>query len=198
MDHNLTIGSRIKMLRIEKKLTLKQLGEATCLSVGFLSQMERGISSIAIDSLAKIGECLGVSLSSFFEDAEPETPDPVIHSFHLRHTQVSNQIIQSVLSHNVLDFELLPRIFQLMPFANPNENKLEMYTHSGEEFIYVLTGIVTVWLDGRPYTMYPGDSMQIHSNAPHNWINAANKVAELLSINYPNPFKLDSKPGFVP
>ena len=54
MDPNQTIGAKIKALRTEKKYTLKNLGDLTGFSVGFLSQIERGISSVAVDSLAKI------------------------------------------------------------------------------------------------------------------------------------------------
>ncbi|MEG1621068.1 MAG: helix-turn-helix transcriptional regulator, partial [Oscillospiraceae bacterium] len=68
MNHNITIGSKIKALRISKKYTLKQLSVESGLSTGFLSQLERGVSSIAIDSLAKIAEILNVSLSSFFDE----------------------------------------------------------------------------------------------------------------------------------
>jgi quercetin dioxygenase-like cupin family protein len=71
-----------------------------------------------------------------------------------------------------------------------------MYTHSGEEYVYVLSGVITVWLDGRSYTLYPGDSMQIISTLPHNWVNNTNKIAELLSINYPNPFKTGHEAEF--
>ncbi len=53
MNHNLTIGSKLKALRTSKKYTLKQLSEESGLSIGFLSQIERGMSSIAIDSLSK-------------------------------------------------------------------------------------------------------------------------------------------------
>lgn len=197
MDHNRTIGSRIKTLRIKKKYTLKQLSEETGLSIGFLSQIERGISSVAIDSLAKIAGSLNVSLSSFFEEEKSRDSDPVVHSYERRHTQVSPQIIQSILSHSTEEFDILPRVFQLMPFANPDDSTLEMYSHSGEEFLYVLVGIVNVWLDGRCYPLYPGDSIQIRSNQPHNWINCTNQVAFLLSVNYPNPFKQGTAHEFV-
>ena len=53
MDHNVTIGAKVKAFRTAKKYTLKQLSEESGLSIGFLSQLERGLSSIAIDSLAK-------------------------------------------------------------------------------------------------------------------------------------------------
>ena len=50
MDPNLTIGAKIKALRTEQKYTLKALSDLTGFSVGFLSQIERGISSVAVDS----------------------------------------------------------------------------------------------------------------------------------------------------
>ena len=70
MDHNITIGAKVKAFRTAKKYTLKQLSEESGLSIGFLSQLERGLSSIAIDSLAKLADILGVSLSAFFDSTE--------------------------------------------------------------------------------------------------------------------------------
>ena len=51
------------------------------LSIGFLSQLERGLSSIAIDSLAKLATILGVSLSSFFDSSADQEKSPVSRSF---------------------------------------------------------------------------------------------------------------------
>lgn len=199
MSQNIPIGEKIKMLRTAKNLTLKQLGEMTGLSTGFLSQMERGMSSIAIDTLEKIAGVLNVSLSSFFEDeASDGNADPVVHSFAHHNAQVSPQIIQSVLSHDVMSFEMLPRLFHLMPMANADEEALEMYSHSGEEFIYILEGIVTLQIDMRQYTLYPGDSIQIHSNEEHNWMNCTNKPAKLLTINVPNPFRHPEEGHIMP
>ena len=62
---NKVIGSRIKDLRINKKMTLKELSEKTDLSTGFLSQLERGLTSVATDSLLNIAEALEVDLSYF-------------------------------------------------------------------------------------------------------------------------------------
>ena len=81
MDHNVTIGAKVKAFRTAKKYTLKQLSEESGLSIGFLSQLERGLSSIAIDSLAKLADILGVSLAAFFDsNSEPEK-SPVNRSF---------------------------------------------------------------------------------------------------------------------
>lgn len=133
MNQNASIGEKIKALRTSQNMTLKQLSEKTNLSTGFLSQMERGMSSIAIDTLENIAGVLGVSLTSFF-DEEPvkDISDPVVHSFALPAVQVGPQIIQHILSHDVSSFDFLPRIFTLLPLANTAEENLEMYTHNGE------------------------------------------------------------------
>lgn len=195
MDHNVTIGARIKELRKEKNMTLKQLSDLSGLSSGFLSQLERGISSIAIDSLGKIADILGVNISSFFHDMKAVDSDPVVRSFDASCTQVSPQIIQFILSKDITAFDSLSRIFHLMPFANIDVNNLEMYSHEGEEFIYVLEGVVSVFIGDSRYCLYPGDSIQVKSDKPHNWINQTNKVAKILTVNYPNPFKSS---GYIP
>lgn len=189
MNHNITIGAKVNALRTGKNYTLKQLSEETGLSIGFLSQLERGISSVAIDSLAKIAAFLEVSLSSFFEDETIRDQDPVVHNFNLRPTKSTSEIVQYILSNNVTEYDLLPRLFELMPLMEPDNADCVMFNHAGEEFIYVLEGIVTIYLNEQVYTLYPGDSIQIHSNQKHNWVNLTSRTAKLLSINSPNPFK---------
>lgn len=187
MNQSAMIGARIRALRQERNMTLKQLAEESGLSVGFLSQLERGISSVAIDLLAQLADILDVSLQSFF-DLSQET-DPVVHGFDLRSQPISPQIIQYVLSHNVSAFDILPRLFVLQPMPDVlREEDIKPYSHAGEEFAYVLEGIVTVLLEGQRHTLYPGDSIQIRSNASHNWFNLTNRTARLLTVNVPNPF----------
>ena len=181
------IGSRIKAQRLKLGMTLKDLSKATDLSVGFLSQFERGMSSIAIDSLEKVAEVLSLPLSSFFSNINNnDSEDPVIRYYDMRPDHVNPRIFQYVLSHNVQGYCLLPRIFLLMPM---NENrKIELYSHNGDEFLYVLEGVVTLYVDNEKFVLYPGDSTLIHSQHPHNWINLTNNVVRILTVNCPNPF----------
>ena len=189
MDNS--IGSKIKELRTSNKYTLKDLSEKTGLSVGFLSQVERGISSIAIDSLAKIIKVFDMELSDFFERTGTNGNDPIVRGFNLSPDLISPYIVQFVLSNRVKDFDMLPRLFQLQPLGGFEKKEVEMYSHVGEEFVYVLEGVVTVLMDNEKYVLYPGDSVQINSLVPHNWINQTNRTAKLLSINIPNPFQTD-------
>lgn len=185
------IGARVKELRTQKKMTLKQLSEACGLSVGFLSQFERGLSSIAIDSLEGIAQILAVPLSDLLQVSPTRnTTDPVVHGVMLQSKEISPQIYQCILHGTGHNFSMLPRLFTLLPFQDPGEAP-ELYTHEGEEFVYVLEGIITFFLDSGQYLLYPGDSIHIHSNRPHNWMNTSSRIARILTVNTPNPLEAD-------
>ena len=62
-----------------------------------------------------------------------------------------------------------------------------MVRHNGEEFIYVLEGVVSFFLDGTEYTLYPGDSIHIEAKQEHNWMNRTARIAKLLAVTVPNP-----------
>lgn len=184
------IGEKLKQLRKSKKVTLEQLGSETGLSAGFISLVENGKSNIALDTLSKILQKLDSSLEQFFAYQRTEiTDDPVMHVIELSWTSITENIAFSVLSADPHNFNLYPRIFLLHPEAEPSQ--VEMLQHEGEEFILVLDGVATIYYAGRSYLLYPGDSMQVHSNLPHNWANKTNRDVRMLSIHYPNPFPRD-------
>ena len=165
------------------------LSEQTGLSIGFLSQLERGMTTIAIDSLANVARVLGIELSDFFESDTRAGSDPVTHGYDMPMTQITPEIIQYTLSKNVEQSELFPRLFYLLPFGEEPESEPEPYKHEGEEFIYVLEGILTLELEGKHYTLYPGDSIHFSSAVRHNWKNQTSKITKILMVNTPNPMK---------
>ncbi len=189
MNKNIDIGSKIKKYRKDRKYTLKMLSEQTGLSIGFLSQLERGMTTIAIDSLANVARVLGVELSDFFESESKVGSDPIAHSYSLPMTQVTREIIQFTLSKDVKHSQMLSRMFYLLPFSDEPESEPEPYRHEGEEFIFVLEGILSLELEDRHYSLYPGDAIQYSSKVRHNWKNQTSKIVKFLAVNTPNPMK---------
>ncbi len=182
----LDIGKKIKELRIEKGFTLRDLGEKTNLSIGFLSQLERGLTTIAVDSLSILAEILGVDLSYFFKISKKEKK----HYLRSHEKEIFNieesRYVNYLLSNNLSDKALLPRLIELLP-SNSDEN-IEVYKHQGEEFIYILEGILTLYIDDQKHELYPGDSAHINSGLGHNWANYTNKLVKLIAVNTPNRF----------
>lgn len=181
------IGEKIKELRLNKKMTLKELSEMTDLSIGFLSQVERGLTALAITSLEKIAKALDVDLSYFFP-MKKKSNQIVVRSYERDLFQIENNtFLHYHLSNDLATKQFLPRLIELLPSSDTDE--LTTYQHEGEEFIYVLEGILTVIVNGERYDLYPGDSAHFDSSNVHNWANFTNKTVKTVVVNFPNGFK---------
>lgn len=180
----MNIGTEIKKLRTEKGITLKELSEKSELSVGFLSQLERGLTTIAVDSLEKLADILGVHLTHFF-DYPHKRKDKVLRSYERELLDsVEGGFIKYSLSANLDHKQLVPRLIEILP--QKKDEELLSYKHEGEEFVYILEGILTVYINGERSEVYPGDSIHMESNIEHNWANYTNKLVKLLAVNTPN------------
>lgn len=187
---SLEIGKKVKKLRNEQELTLKDLSEMTSLSTGFLSQLERGLTTVAIDSLESISKALGVDLSYFFV-RPTKKQGHILKSYEKEILHIEDtRFIHYQLSKNIEDKEMMPRLIEILP-SNSDE-EIVTYTHKGEEFVYVLEGILTLFLDGERYELYPGDSSHISSLLSHNWANYTNKLVKILAVSIPNEFKVEN------
>ncbi len=180
------IGSKIKKLRAERNLTLKELNQLTDLSVGFLSQLERGLTTVAIDSLDKISKALGVDINYFFAMSKEQTS--VVQKSYEREVVLmdKNNFTQFYLSNNLADKAMLPRLIEVYP--KKDDETVLPYAHEGEEFIYILEGILTYYYAGERYELYPNDCVHIKSTSSHNWENNTNKIVKLLMVSIPNRF----------
>lgn len=182
-----TIGQKIRELRLQNKLTLKELGQITGLSVGYLSQLERGLTDIATDLLGVVAQALGVDRSHFFREIRPSTRR-IMRSYEKEIFQVdSSRSIHYYLTHQVGNKELLPRFIELLPMSS--EEEILPYSHEGEEFIHVLEGVLTLLTENERQDLYPGDSAHYSSLIPHNWANYTSRMVRILVVSHPNPFR---------
>lgn len=112
-----------------------------------------------------------------------------MRSYEKETTLVNSEIIEYALTDHLTSFNLLPRLVEIMPPLPEEKETLELYNHTGEEFIYILEGILTMNIDGITYQLYPGDSVHIPSCIPHNWSNKTNHITKILTVHSPNPLK---------
>lgn len=178
------IGVEIKKLRTDKGITLKELSEKSELSIGFLSQLERGLTTIAVDTLEKLANILEVHVTHFF-DYPLKKKDMVLRSYEQEIMDaVEGGFIKYSLSANLENKQLVPRLIEILP--QKQEEEIVSYQHEGEEFVYVLEGILTVYINGKRHEVYPGDSVHMDSTIAHNWANYTNKKVKLIAVNTPN------------
>lgn len=183
---NLELGQKIKELRVLKELTLKDLSEKTGLSISFISQVERGLSTITITSLQNIADVLGESLTYFLSSPKKQEK-MIIRSYEQEVFQVKDsKYVYYSLAGDMPDKIFDPMIAVLLPGQTRDE--VLPYPHKGQEFGYVLEGILTFIIGDKEYELYPGDSLHIPSMTPHNWANFTNKIVKVLYIITPKVF----------
>ncbi|PLT33087.1 helix-turn-helix domain-containing protein [Bacillus sp. V5-8f] len=174
------IYQKIKDLRVKNGLTLKELSEKSELSVSFLSQVERGASSLAITSLKKIADALQVNITEFFEDYS--NANYIIKESEQKPFQIEG----SQFTYTRLSGEFQGRnIEPLLVTLAPNQKQTQNYSHPGEEFYYVLKGGALFNVDGKEYFVRKGDSIHFPSTCAHFVENPLNDETTLLCVLTP-------------
>jgi len=159
-------------------MTLAALAEASGLSVGHLSLVERDLTTPSIKALHAISRALGVTISWFFEGGDvPEGERGfVVRRARRRRLDYSAGIVDELLSPTLAgSLELLASRFP--PGASSGE---EPYTHAGEEAGVVIRGRLELWVDGRVLQLEAGDSFGFSSSLPHRYRNPGSEEAEVI------------------
>ncbi len=177
------IGNKIRNLRVQKGLTQEELANRCELSKGFISQVERDLTSPSIATLTDILQCLGTNLEQFFSHAEE--PQVVFHPedfFEKVDLEKKNQIqwIVPNAQKNMME----PILVSLEAGGYLEKDS----PHEGEEFGYVLSGSINITIESRTYQAKKGDSFYYAASKPH-YIRAAGRYgAKFLWISTPPNF----------
>ena len=143
------IGAKIKRLRLSNQLTLEELANRSELTKGFLSQLERDLTSPSIATLENILEALGTNLKDFFSEDEDEQIVFSKDDF-FENTQDDYKI--SYIIPNAQKNEMEPILIEL----KEDKKSMEIDPHDGEEFGYVIQGKVTLVNGEEEYDVKKG------------------------------------------
>jgi transcriptional regulator with XRE-family HTH domain len=182
-----TIGERIRDLRKESGLTLNQLAEATGLSIGHLSQVERGLSAPTIRHLQSIAEALGVRMTWFFDEEAPAPASEkgvIVRAARRRRRELTGLGMTDWLLSPSLARKLELLLCELAPGAAITEP----YTHEGEEAGLVIAGALELWVGDNRYRLGEGDSFAFPSTTPHRYRNPGRVTTRIVWAITPPSF----------
>ncbi|WP_099223551.1 helix-turn-helix domain-containing protein [Listeria costaricensis] len=172
------IGNRIKNLRLSKNLTQEELGERTDLSKGYISQLERNLSSPSIETLFALLEVLGIKPKDFFD--EDDNTQKVVygkeeHTFY-EDEEKGYQITWLVPESNEQEME--PVFVEIAPFAcfKPFEPSL------AETFAYVLEGTLTVALGEQEYQARAQEAVYFTAHEAHQLKNLTDTPVKFILV----------------
>lgn len=156
------IGAKLKELRTLKGLTQEELADRAELSKGFISQLERDLTSPSIATLMDILQCLGTSIGEFFNEVPEEQivfgPNDY---FTKEDTELNNEIKWIIPNAQKNRMEPIHLVLQAGGSTCPDS------PHEGEEFGYVLQGSISIHLGNRTYKAKKGESFYYCSDKTH-------------------------------
>lgn len=177
------IGEKIKRLRLENNLTQEELADRCELSKGFISQLERDMTSPSIASLVDILESLGTNLQAFFSETVEEKIVFKSEDFFEKENEEVGYKLEWIIP-NAQKNMMEPILLTLSPGGAYDEHE----PHVGEEFGYVLSGTVVIRLGNKKYIAKAGDSFYYKANKGHEILNKGRREAVLLLVGTPPNF----------
>lgn len=164
-------GQKIKQLRTEKSLSLKQLSEQSGVSISMISQIERRNVDPTLTTLYKLCAGLNVSISTLLGADEPATQ--IIR----REDRKSFAFASSHSQYELLTPTNGGEIEMIMIHLEPGQEDQQLVQHSGEECGLVLEGEMTIHLNGQSHVLKEGDSIRFKSTVPHRFFNHSEERA---------------------
>lgn len=180
------LGERLRALRLDRGLSIAQVAESTGLTKGFLSQLERNLTSVSLSALARICSALGVRFGDVLD--EPPMGAVIRRESAIRWTEVGNH--EDVVLSPPEEQRLNLIESRIPPGVSAGD---DVYTFPADvELIYVLGGSLELQVGDEVLTLTAGETFTYSPRDPHAWRNPSQtEETVVLWFAVPNPY---SKP----
>lgn len=175
-----SFGARLRELRRQRGWTLQELACRGGFSKAFLSRLESGDRQASIAAALTLAGIFNVSLASLFESQLATEPCVIVRAADAV-WKSGNGLKYAALSNAGRFFNLQPVKVTVPVSRRGNEH----YHHEGEEWIYVLSGALTLSLAGKTHDLAPGDAAHFDSRLRHRLIANGSEDAEVLLVASP-------------
>lgn len=177
------IGIKIRQLRLAKNLTLAQLAGEIQKTKSYLSQVERGLIEPSIKALRLLSKALDVPMFYFLMDNKNHRG--IVRKGERKRLAFSSSSLTYELLSPDLNHEMEVVQVTLKPGSSTYE---EPISHKGEEFIFILSGIMEIQLAHEIFVLDEGDSIYFMGSIPHKTTNISSEDLVFISAITPPHF----------
>ncbi len=177
---NLWLGQKLRGLRQMRSLSIEQVARLSGLSVGAVSQIERGITAPSVRSLRRLADVLSFTVGDLVSESDPP-PINELGRIVRAETRRVLRLFENGVSKELLSPATPGGLEQLLVTLDPGASSgAESYTHKGEECGYVLEGILELTVDNDTFLLSKGDSFRFKSTIPHRFRNGADRETRVI------------------
>ena len=178
------IGERIRKIREEKGLSLEELSRLTGFDVQFLSNLEKNMAQPQLGTVIKLSKALDSAFGRLVSGVGDK-----LYSITRRNERrtvsrsTSQKSQKQVYVYKSLAPDVKGRHMEALLVQLEEDPEKEVSVHEGEEFIFVLDGVVAMGIGEDSFELEHGDSIYYLSTTPHH-IAAKNGKATILAVLY--------------
>ncbi|GAB95051.1 transcriptional regulator with XRE-family HTH domain [Kineosphaera limosa] len=168
------IGIRLRLARQNQRLTVEELAEATGVSKGYISRVERDLTMPSIPNLLLLCQALRIDVAEVFAT----TPVQLMRLADAPTVDLGGTGIEERLVTPVHE-----RRLQILrsTVAPGGHSEAEPYgVDSDLEAVHVISGQFALEVDGTEYVLHAGDTLTFPGQSPHRWHNPADEPAVVL------------------
>ncbi len=166
------IGRRMKKVREQKHLTLKNVEARAGISATHISEIERGKTSPTINALMRIAYSLGKDPAYFIENDELDDVSFVALEDRSEIELNRARGVREMLTRSIPGGRINAQFINMGPSGG---EKIKVHTHIGEEAALVLKGDVRFRVDGKDYQLGAGDSIYYEADLEHGYLNMSDE-----------------------
>jgi transcriptional regulator with XRE-family HTH domain len=176
------VGRRIRRLRMQAGLGLREQARAIGMAPSSLSALENSKGGVSLQRLQGVAEHFGLHLTDLLAETEP--PDDGVETVEVLHGAAATapgvrrgrgvlyQLLGASKGH-----QLQPYLLSFEPGGGYADDKI---AHAGEEFAYVLQGEVELLAGDETHRLGQGDLVRFRTETPHAFRNASTKGVSLV------------------
>lgn len=179
------LGRRIKDIRKARNMSLRELSDASGLSVSHLSQTERGLGTPSIEALHQIAGALGAGISWFFSERSKAGQNPDEEGYVVRKDARWEINFGDGMRDEILSPNLSRHMQMMLARFEPGSFNGETYSHPGEKAGIVLSGVFELTVGTRKFLLQEGDSFAFDSIEPHRYGNPGDKETAVIWMMTP-------------
>ena len=178
------IGTKIRGLRLKKKIGLVDLGKHTGLSAALLSKIERGRLFPTLPTLLRIALVFGVGLEYFFAGARDKPLVAITRKSQRVELPERPGAREAAYRFASLDYPATERRFNcyLAEFFPVPADKLRPHDHAGVEFIYVISGTLSMHMNGEEHVLDAGDAIYFDATTPHAYQRSGGRACSAVVV----------------